>query len=220
VIQNSLLLVSPLLYVDIYREFGYLHLDLAGFFLLAAGYILYSTQDTKAKRFYFIGGLCILGWVSCRILVQFILPIDFLNIYVTNFPAFIENLFFGGISVISEPPTIIDSPSIIMSFIFLIGGIVLAISTIFIWLGSIVSRNENEKPGITSRIFLIFGISNMIAILLLVLRHIICSNCPQALLFFQVAISLKGIVILLGIVAFIAIILNTRNREFKDKVLI
>ena len=209
-IQNSLIMVSPLLYIDIYREFGYLHLDLAGFFLLASGYILYSTQETRAKRFYLAGGSCILGWVFCRLIIQYILPIDFLNVHVTDFPTFMGSLFLGGIKVTTEPPSIMDPPSSIMSFIFLLGGIVLAIGTIFTWLGSLVSRKGNEKPEIASSIFMIYGVTNMIAISLLVLRHAICPSCPQALIFVNVAVPMKGIIVPLGIIAFTAIILKTR----------
>ena len=75
-VQNGILVIPYVGFSISLYFLSFFPIDLIGFLLLAGGYILYSTQEVEYKRYYFIGGLCILVWAICRVLYQYILPLQ------------------------------------------------------------------------------------------------------------------------------------------------
>jgi len=145
--------ISPLVFYSIISMLFYL--DIIGFLLLGIGYVTYQTLDIDKKKIYFIGGICIILWVICRFLWQFILTGNLLgdlyNYLQTPTGA------MGVLELWGEPLDDIKLP-------FFIGGLALCIASIVIF------RTKEEA---NERWFMIYGINNMIAILLISLPLII-----------------------------------------------
>ncbi|MFX1252627.1 MAG: hypothetical protein ACFFCZ_13560, partial [Promethearchaeota archaeon] len=174
-------------------------IDLIGFLLLAGSYLLYSTQEVKNKRYYFFGGLCVLGWAICRVLYQYIIPFLFMP-YLKICPEAknwldywgVIHFFLGikcpGLPLLTTAMTI---------FIFL-GGISLALGSITIW--------SAQKGNWGHRLFMVYGVCNAIVISLFVVTGfpsmgILAPPGTNALC--MNLYLLKGFVVpLLGVIAF------------------
>jgi parallel beta-helix repeat protein len=134
-------------------------LDLLAFFLLVVGYLLYSTRQVEKPVFYRCGAISILGWIICRVLIQFIIPLGVLplNAEVTDFTTFITNFIPSGSQGVPSPNPV---PSGSLALIFLIGAVLLGIGVGLIWW---VQKRER-----TEQLLLIFGFLNLLAVLLLI----------------------------------------------------
>ncbi|MFX1535140.1 MAG: hypothetical protein ACFFDI_13025 [Promethearchaeota archaeon] len=185
-------------------------IDLIGFLLLAGGYLLYSTQEVEHKRYYFLGGLCILGWTICRVLYQFIIPFLFIPQLVELCPEdysistaadywMIFIRFFAGVKCPFLPLW-----TTVMTVSIFIGGLALALGSIAIW------RTQKEKKG--HEMFMVYGVCNALVISLFAVtgfpmmepffggyeKHIFVTQLILIVLYF-----LKGsIVPFLGVIAF------------------
>ncbi|MFX1252626.1 MAG: hypothetical protein ACFFCZ_13555 [Promethearchaeota archaeon] len=196
-VQNGILVIPLGLVIYIYI-LPIFPIDLIGFLLLAGGYLLYSTQEVEYKRYYFLGGLCILGWAICRVLYQYIIPFMFMP-YVVKICPWAKNWlgywvfihFFLGVKCPGLP---LWATAMIISIF--IGGIALTLGSIVIW------RTQKENWG--HRLFMVYGVCNAIVISLFVV-----TGFPRMSTFgsnFGLCMTLyllKGFVVpLLGVIAF------------------
>jgi hypothetical protein len=167
VIQNVLLTLGLFLYFTYKFPLFYLllNLDLLGFLLVAIGFILYSTQITEYKKYYFGCGLCFLGWLLCRLLAQYIIPFVFLQ----RGEAFYDLLMsfrWGGLDLGTPESRLSDKlyilPSIHiqrMMYLIILGGVLLGIGSILVFCA------QRDLKGLT---FMIYGIINLIGVYFLV----------------------------------------------------
>ncbi|MFX1255833.1 MAG: hypothetical protein ACFFCZ_29780 [Promethearchaeota archaeon] len=175
-------------------------IDVIGFLLLAVGYLLYSSQKVEQKRYYFIGGLCLLGWVICRVLYQFIIPLLLLPQLLEECASYPNILsihfdFFLGYTCPSLPLWT-TAAAVMTNFIFL-GGLALALGSIVIW------RTQKDKKG--QIIFMVYGVCNAIVITLFALTRFPAVNMstPLESIGGTILYLAKGFIVpLLGVIAF------------------
>lgn len=118
-----------------YISFSIFHLDLLGFTLLGTGFIFYSTLTSETKKQYFLGGLLLLSWVICRIIIQYIIPFGLvLHEYgePLNFQTFAFYMIYRGfyesnydLNFPFEDYFGFDSPPVILFLTFMMSGLLL-----------------------------------------------------------------------------------------------
>ncbi len=141
--------ISPFIFYSILSMLFYL--DIIGFLLLGIGYTTFMTPDFEEKKPYLITGICIILWVVCRLLWQFFLTgnlLGDLNNYLQT-----PTGAMGILELWAEPLDDIKFP-------FFIGGLALSFASIMLFR----ARKEVEE-----RLFMVYGINNMIAVLLIFL---------------------------------------------------
>jgi hypothetical protein len=145
--------VAPIIFYSIISMLFYL--DIIGFSLLGIGYVTYKNLDNDKRKMYLISGICIILWVICRFLWQFILTGNLVgNLYdYLQTPSGAMGIF----ELFAVPLDTVKIP-------FLIGSLTLCVATI------VVFRTTEEAA---DRWFMIYGINNLIAVLLIFLPLIL-----------------------------------------------
>ncbi|MFX0015999.1 MAG: NosD domain-containing protein [Candidatus Hermodarchaeota archaeon] len=178
-IQNALILVFVLNFrgMETFDEMGLIsvsifHLDLFGFTFLGIGYLFYSSLQNDTKAQYIQVGAFLLGWVVCRIIIQYIIPFGIvLHEYdePLNYQTFAFYLVYRGfyenyydLSFPLEDYYGFDSPPLIIILTFVVGGLLL-------YLASRSLPQEFNERGVT--LFKIYGIVNVILIFILPLIY-------------------------------------------------
>ncbi len=211
-IQNMLILGIVFVFteqIQVLREipalpFLMLHLDLLGFLLIASGYIFYSKQGSKKMSLNLIGGISLLGWVICRIVVQYIVPYG-INLreyqepldYV-SFIDFLIHRWPRGYIWVSRLPLLLRPDLdfiLIMKISFLIGGFLLFFGSNNIW------RAQKNRE---TAIFMLYGVINMITVLLIVFTYSSWGVLSSFKFYFTfIYLLLKTVAIpLLGVITF------------------
>ena len=131
------------------------YVDITGFLLLGLGYMAYPTDVPSEKKIYLTSSFCIIFWVICRGIWQFLITENHLgNLYDYLQTPTSE---MGILKLLSQPITYIKFP-------LLIGGLALGLGAFFLFR----VRKEYDR-----RLFMIYAVINMIAVSLISLPIII-----------------------------------------------
>ncbi len=131
------------------------YVDIIGFLLLGFGYMAYPTDKPYEKKIYLTCSFCIILWVICRGIWQFLITENHLgNLYNYLQTPTSE---MGILELLGQPLPDIKFP-------LLIGGLALGLGSIFLFR----IRKEHDR-----RLFMIYGVINMIAVCLISLPIII-----------------------------------------------
>jgi hypothetical protein len=176
---------------ELFYLYGFIlfHLDLLGISLLGASNVIYSLQEPDNKYYYIFGGVCILSWVFCRIFSQYVIPgiinrRDFLNLLFSLFG-------LGGIEDLN-----VSVPSPLVMFTFIFGGLVLCVGSTLLW------RGQRERFSV---LFMIYGILNLLAVILLFPLPSILAGKSSSIWFYETLLGkvMKLVFIpLLGIIVY------------------
>lgn len=196
---NSYYIISFLFYVDI-----------VGFLLLGLGFFPKPPYVTQKQKMYLLSSCCILFWVVCRILWQFILTGNFLGDLV-NFTQQ-PTSEMGFLDLISRPLNDIALP-------FLVGAIALGISSIIIC---------RLKKGYNEKLFRNYAVINMIAVgsisapiimqsVVVKILSILPREATAAFVFLPyIGLIIKLLLLpLIGIIAFGGMFEKSTGKEFK-----
>ncbi|MHA2112410.1 MAG: zinc ribbon domain-containing protein [Candidatus Hodarchaeales archaeon] len=131
------------------------YVDIIGFLLLGFGYMAYPTENPYEKKIYLTSSFCIILWVICRGIWQFLIT----NNQLGNLYNFMQTPT-GAMGIFE----ILGQPLPDIKFPLLIGGLALGSASIFLFR----IRKEPDR-----RMFMNYGIINMIAVCLISLPIII-----------------------------------------------
>ena len=131
------------------------YVDIIGFLLLGFGYMAYPTDNPDEKKIYLTSSFCIILWVICRGIWQFLIT----NNHLGNLYNYLQTPTgaMGIFEMLGQPLPDIKFP-------LLIGGLALGLGSIFLFR----VRKEPDR-----RMFMNYGIINMIAVCLISLPIII-----------------------------------------------